>query len=95
MLARGLVRAGGEVLVAATSAAASGDDDGFIRVGKVVDEFAGLIVVKQCADRDFERGGFAGVSGAVGAEAVTAALRLMLGVEAEVDEGVVARARRT
>ena len=35
----------------------------------------------------------AGVSGAVGAEAVAAALGLVLGVETEVDEGVVAEGR--
>ena len=85
VLARGLVSAGGEVLVAAAAAAAFGDDDGFVGVGEVVDELAGLVVVKECADRDFEGGGFAGGSGAVGAEAVAAALGFVLGVEAEVN----------
>ena len=48
------------------------------------------VVVEEGADGDFEGGVFAGLAGAVGAEAVAAALGLVLGVEAEVDEGVVA-----
>jgi hypothetical protein len=59
-------------------------------VGEVVDELAGVVVVEEGADGNFEGGGFAGLAGAVGAEAVAAALGLVLGVEAEVDEGVVA-----
>ncbi len=90
VLARGLVGAGGEVLVASSAASAFGDDDGFVGVGEVVDELAGLVVVEKSADGDFEGGVFAGLTGAVGAEAVAAALGFVLGVEAEVDEGVVA-----
>ena len=95
VLARGLVGGGGEVLVAASAASAAGDDDGLVGAGEVVDELAGVVVVEEGADGDFEGDGLAGVAGAVGAEAVAAALGLVLGVEAEVDEGVVARARRT
>ena len=47
------------------------------------------VVVEEGADGDFEGGGLAGLAGAVGAEAVAAALGFVLGVEAEVDEGVV------
>ncbi len=90
VLARGLMGAGGEVLVAASAATAAGDDDGLVGVGEVVDELAGVVVVEESADGDLEGDGFAGVSGAVGAEAVAAALGFVLGVEAEVDEGVVA-----
>ena len=89
VLARGLMGGGGEVLVAAASAAAAGDDDGLAGVGEVVDEFAGLVVEEEGADGDFEGDGLAGFAGAVGAEAVAAALGLVLGVEAEVDQGVV------
>ena len=42
VLARGLVGGGGEVLVAAASATAFGDDDGLVGVGEVVDELAGV-----------------------------------------------------
>jgi hypothetical protein len=60
VLARGLVGAGGEVLVAASAASAAGDDDGLVGVGEVVDELAGGVVVEQGADGDFEGGGLAG-----------------------------------
>src|ERR1700742_400555 len=85
--------AGGEVLVAATAASAFGDDDGFVGMGEVVDELAGLVVVEEGADGNFECGGFAGLTGAVGAKAVTAPLCFVLGIEAEVNEGVVAEGR--
>ena len=89
MFARGLVGGGGEVLVAAAAATAAGDDDLVVGVGEVVDELAGVVVVEDGADGDFEDGVLAGGAGHVGAEAVAAALGLPLGVEAEVDEGVV------
>ena len=89
VLARGLVGGGGEVLVAAAAATAAGDDDLVVGAGEVVDELAGVVVVEEGADGDVEDGGLAGGAGHVGAEAVAAALGLPLGVEAEVDEGVV------
>ena len=42
VLARGLMGAGGEVLVAAAAASAAGDDDGLAGAGEVVDELAGV-----------------------------------------------------
>ncbi len=90
VLARGLMGAGGEVLVAASAASALGDDDGLVGACEVVDQLAGGVVVEERAYRDFEGGGLAGGSGAVGAFAVSAALGLVLGIEAEVDQGVVA-----
>ena len=42
MLAGRLVGAGGEVLVAAPSASALGDDDALVGLGEVVDQLAGL-----------------------------------------------------
>jgi len=91
VFAGSLVRGGGKVLVATASAAAAGDDDLFVGVGEVVDEVAGVVVVEQGADGDFEDGVFAGGPGHIGAEAVAATLGLVLGVEAEVDEGVVGK----
>jgi hypothetical protein len=55
-----------------------------------MDEFAGFLVVKGSADGDLEDDGVAVEAGAVGAHAVLAALALVFGVVAEVDEGVVA-----
>ena len=89
MLAGGLMGAGGEVLVAASSASAAGDDDGVAGLGEVVDELAGLVVVEDGADGDVEGGVLTGGAGHVGAKAVATAVGLVLGVEAEVDEGVV------
>ncbi len=77
------------MLVAAAAATAAGDDDLVVGRGEVVDELAGVFVVEEGADGDVEDGGVAGGAGHVGAEAVAAALGLPLGVEAEVDEGVV------
>ena len=54
-----------------------------------MDQLAGGVVVEQGADGDFEDEVLAGGAGHVGAEAVAAALGLMLRVEAEVDERVV------
>ena len=90
VLARCLMGAGGEVLITTASAAALGDDDGFVGVGEVVDEFSGVVVEEEGADGDFESRVLAGLAGAVGAEAVSATLSFVLGVETEVDERVVA-----
>ena len=89
VLARGLMGAGGEVLIAAASASSAGDDDGVAGVGEVVDELAGGVVEEEGSDGDVEGGGLGGGAGAVGAEAVATALGFVLGIEAEVDEGVV------
>ena len=93
VLAGGLVGGGGEVLVATAAAAAAGDDELVVGGGEVVDELVGLVVVEDGADGDVEGDGLAAVAGHVGAEAVAAALAFPLGVEAEVDEGVVAEGR--
>ncbi len=89
VFAGGLVDGVGEVLVAATAATAAGDDLLVAGGGEVVDELAGFVVVEDGADGDFEDAVFALVAAHVGAEAVGAAFGLPLGVEAEVDEGVV------
>src|SRR6185437_1370536 len=85
--------AGGEVLVAASAASALGDDDGLVRPGEVVDELAGVVVVEQRTYGNFERKVLGGFAGAVGAHAMLTAFGLVLGVEAKVDEGVVAEGR--
>ena len=81
---------GGEVLVAASAASAFGDDDALVGLCEVVDQLAGVLVVEGGADRDLQDDGVAVEAGAVGAHAVLAALGLVLGVVAEVDQGVVA-----
>ena len=91
VLARRLMRAGGEVLIAAATATATRDDDLIVGLREVMDEIAGVVVVEQSADWDFEDERVAGGAGHIGAEAVAATLGLVLGVEAEVDEGVVGK----
>ncbi len=51
-----------------------------------MDQFAGLIVVNSGADRNLQDDRVAVGAGAVGAHAVFAALRLVLGVVTEMDE---------
>jgi hypothetical protein len=92
VLARSLMRGGGEVLIAAAAASAAGDDETLVGTGEVVDELAGIGVEEHGANGDFEDGVFAVMAGAVGTHAVLAALALVLGVVAEVDQGVVALA---
>jgi hypothetical protein len=90
VFARSLVNGSGEVLVAATAAPTFGDDDALIGGFEIMDEFAGVLIEEGCADGDLQNGGVAVEAGAVGAHAMLAALALVLGVVAEVDEGVVA-----
>ena len=89
VLARGLMRGGGEAGVAAATASAMGDDDALIGAGKVPDFLAGFFVVDDGADRDLENDVDAFASGAVGAFAVASALGFVFRVKAEVDERVV------
>ena len=58
-----------------------------------MDQFAALEVVNDSADRYFEDDIIAGLAAAVGTFAMASALRVVLGVEAEVDERVVRLAR--
>jgi hypothetical protein len=85
VFARSLMGAGGKVLVAATAATAPGDDDSLIGMGEVVDQLAGLVVVEQGSDRDFQGSVLACLTGTVGAETVASALGFVLRVEAKVD----------
>lgn len=77
------------MLVAAAAATSAGDDDLFVGAREIVEEFAGVVVVEEGADGNFEEGVLASEAGHVGAETVTAALGLPLRIEAEVDQGVV------
>ncbi len=94
MLPRSLVRARCKVLVAPAAAAALGDHDRLVRAVEVVDQLARLVVVQQRAHRNLQGGRFACVAGAVGAQPVASPLRLVLRVEAEVDQRIVAQRRR-
>src|SRR5262249_57064124 len=82
-----------EVLVAPATASTFGDDEALIGFGEVVNQLSGFLVVKRCSDRHLENDGLSVESGAVRAHAVLAALRLVFGVVAKMDEGVVALGR--
>jgi hypothetical protein len=81
------------VLVAASSAAGFGNDDALVGAGEVVNKLAAFSIVKLGADGDLESDIAPFASGAVGAHSVLAALALVFGVVAEVQEGVVALGR--
>ena len=65
MFSGSLMGGGGEVLVASSAASATGDDNGFIGAGEVVDELAGGIVEEEGANGDVEGGVLASLAGAI------------------------------
>src|SRR5207244_11829155 len=83
VLARRLMGGGGEAGIAASAAPAAGDDDALIGAGKIVQAFAGSVVVKNGADGDFEHNIVAFAAALVAAFAVAPALGLVLGIETE------------
>src|SRR5207302_6272367 len=92
MLARRLMGGSGEAGIAASAAPAAGDDDALIGAGKIVQPVAGSVVVKNGADGDFEDDVVAFASALVAAFTVASALGLVLRVEAEMHQRVVALA---
>ena len=92
VLPRSLVGGGGETRIAASASTAAGNHHALVGVGEVVHSFAGVVVVDDGAHRHFQQDVFALASGAVGAFAVTPALRLVFGIEAEMHQRVVALA---
>ena len=92
MLARRLMDRGCEARVAASAATAASNDDTLVGMREVVHQFAGDFVVDDGADRNLQDDALALAAGLVGAFAVTAALGLVFGIEAEVHQRVVALA---
>ena len=85
--------AGGKVLVAAATAAAFGNDQLLVRLLKVMDQFAGILIVKRCTHRHLQGDGAPILTGAIRAHAMLAALRLVFMVISEMNQRVVALAR--
>ena len=73
VLPRSLVRAGGEVLITASAASTTSNDDGFVGAGEVVDQLASILIVDKSSYRNLEEKGVASMAGHVGAHAVLAA----------------------
>src|SRR5215472_2353505 len=93
VLARGLMHRGGKAGISAPSAAAAGDDEALISRREFERLFASFVIVDDGANRNLQQNIVALAAGFVGAFAVASALGFMLGIEAEVDEGIVALAR--
>src|SRR4051812_8078254 len=89
MLARGLVRRSREVLVAASTASPVCHDHALVGLREIVDQLAALNVVDDCAYWSLHDDVRAGLAGAVGAFAVASALRVVFGIEAEVNQRVM------
>src|SRR5271166_2846760 len=92
MLARRLMHRSCETRVASPPAAAASDYHALIGRGKVEDLFAGLFIVDDCSHGDFENYVRTFAPGFVRAFAVASALGLVFGIEAEVDQRIVALA---
>ena len=77
------------MLVAAAATAALGNHQALVGKLKIVHQLAGFRVEKRRAHRDLKDDVVPVRAGAVGAHSVLTALRLVLGVVAEMDQGVV------
>src|SRR5262249_54250966 len=71
VLTRGLMSWCGEMLIAASAASAARDYEAFVRMRKVVDSFASVVVVEDRSDRNLQTDSSSPVPGAVGPFAVT------------------------
>ena len=91
---RRAVGGGDEARVAASAAAALGDEDALALLGEIGEQaqlaVVGILLEDERADRHGDLEIVRGLAGPVGALAVLAAAGLELGMEAEVDERVLA-----
>src|SRR6266568_1734893 len=87
------MRRGGKTSITASTATTARDDLTLIGAGKIVNAFAGLLVIKNCANRNLEHNIAAFAAGLVRAFAVPSTLRVVFRIEAKVDERVVPFAR--
>src|ERR1700748_210523 len=81
------------MLVPTSPTAAFGDDDALIRTLKVMHQGAGLVVVECRAHRHFQNRVHTLAAATIGPFSVASALCLVLGIEAEMNQGIVALAR--
>src|SRR5580692_5724095 len=93
MFARSLVRRRSKARITSPTAPAVSDYHAFIRAGKIVDFVARFRVIHNRSHRHFQQNVFTFTPLAVRTLAVTSALRLVLRIESEVNQSVVALAR--
>src|SRR5580704_4372252 len=93
VLTRRLVRGRSKARIPPPTAPAAGNHDAFIRAGKIVHLLARFRVIHNRSHRHLQQNVFALAPLAVRTLAVTSALRLVLRIESEVNQSVVALAR--
>src|SRR5580692_5437156 len=93
VLPRRLVRGRSKARISPPTASAAGNHDAFIRAGKIVHLLARFRVIHNRSHRHLQQNVFALAPLAVRTLAVTSALRLVLRIESEVNQSVVALAR--
>jgi hypothetical protein len=93
MFRRCLVRGSREPGISPTASTASSRDPGFPVLRKVVQLLAGFEIVDGSADGNLHRNTLAFVAGTLATFAVPTALRLVFGIEAEVQEGIAVDGR--
>ena len=90
---RSLVSRGSKMLIAPSSPSALGGDDALIGPAEVMHQRARLIVIKHGAHRHLQNRVHAFPAAAIGSFAVPSAFRLMLRIEAKVNQRIVPFAR--
>src|ERR1035441_394502 len=93
MLARRLMRGRGELCIAASTAASTSNHHTFVGTRKIVHDLTGIVVIHNRADGHLEHNALAIAPRFLRSFAVTAALRLVFGIETEMPQRVVALAR--
>src|ERR1700722_3180023 len=92
VFARRLMHGCGKARVPASATAAARNHETLVRMSKLENLFAGLVVVDDGSDRNFQNNTVTIASSFVRTFAVTSALRRVLGIETEMDQRVVALA---
>ena len=92
VLARRAVHRRGKSRVAAPAASTLRDDDAFVRSREIMHFLAGVVVVQNRSDGNFQQNVFAFAPGLVGTFAVASTLSLVLWIEAEMHQRVMALA---
>src|SRR5205807_4816790 len=88
VLGGGLMRGGGEVLIAASALAPARRGEALTRMREIVEPLAGHFIVHHGAHRNLDFDGAALGAGSIAAFAVTSASRFVLRVKAKLEESI-------